>query len=235
MNVERGFRRLKVLVRPTQATMDAKRSRRHLDFALADEQRWNHSTHYHHVLVDAVPRGAVRALDVGCGEGLLTRQLAMSVTNVTGIDPDETSIERARQQANGSAQLEYVVGDIRTHPFELGSFDVVMAVNSIHHIDTRQALTLLGALAKPCGIVGIIGLCRRRILADSPHDGLMFITHLLRFKPNQPWDHGAPMKVPNETFAEIKQLAAELLPGCRYRRHILGRYSVVWHKPTNSG
>ena len=40
---------------------------------------WNHNIHFHPVVLDAVPTGARRALDVGCGAGGLARELAERV------------------------------------------------------------------------------------------------------------------------------------------------------------
>jgi 2-polyprenyl-3-methyl-5-hydroxy-6-metoxy-1,4-benzoquinol methylase len=51
----------------------------------------------HPLILDAVPDGARRALDVGCDEGTLTRELRRRVPEVTGIDLDETSIELGDQ------------------------------------------------------------------------------------------------------------------------------------------
>ena len=33
------------------------------------------------------------------------------------------------------------------------------------------------------------------------------------------------------TWAQVRETAARLLPGVRYRRHLLWRYSLVWTKP----
>jgi hypothetical protein len=33
------------------------------------------------------------------------------------------------------------------------------------------------------------------------------------------------------TYREMKVLSSAVLPGVRYRRHVLGRYSLVWRKP----
>ncbi len=60
-----------------------------------DTGRWNHNLRYHSVIVSAVPAGCKRALDVGCGQGALTRRLSTLVPHVTGIDRDERSIELA--------------------------------------------------------------------------------------------------------------------------------------------
>src|SRR4051812_25699589 len=36
---------------------------------------WNHNIHYHGLVLDAVPVGATFALDAGCGDGDLAREL----------------------------------------------------------------------------------------------------------------------------------------------------------------
>jgi len=46
------------------------------------------------------------------------------------------------------------------------------------------------------------------------------------------WDHSAPECWPPPlTYRQMKALSTRVLPGVRYRRHLLGRYSLVWHKP----
>ena len=34
------------------------------------------------------------------------------------------------------------------------------------------------------------------------------------------------------TWAEVRAIAGRLLPGVRYRRHLLFRYSLLWSKPS---
>jgi hypothetical protein len=36
---------------------------------------------------------------------------------------------------------------------------------------------------------------------------------------------------PPETYGGMRALARELLPGARFRRHLLWRYSLIWRKP----
>jgi 2-polyprenyl-3-methyl-5-hydroxy-6-metoxy-1,4-benzoquinol methylase len=60
-----------------------------------DATRWNHNIHYHPLLLGAVPHAARRVLDVGCGDGQLTRQFATQAEHVIGIDLDEASIRLA--------------------------------------------------------------------------------------------------------------------------------------------
>lgn len=62
---------------------------------IPDADRWNTNIHYHGILADAVA-AADSVLDVGCGEGMLSRRLRQRIPHVTGIDLHEPSIELAR-------------------------------------------------------------------------------------------------------------------------------------------
>ena len=58
--------------------------------------RWNYNIHSQLLILDRIPPGTSRALDVGCGEGIRTRALRERIPEVVGIDQDLGSIERAR-------------------------------------------------------------------------------------------------------------------------------------------
>ncbi|GAA1724233.1 hypothetical protein GCM10009680_77520 [Streptomyces yatensis] len=46
------------------------------------------------------------------------------------------------------------------------------------------------------------------------------------------WHHPSPIVWPPPvTYPEMRAMAAEILPGSLYRRHLLWRYSIVWRKP----
>ena len=60
--------------------------------------RWNHNLHYHRVILAAVPDGARRSLDVGCGVGMLARDLRRVVPHVKGIDHDAHRRALSRQE-----------------------------------------------------------------------------------------------------------------------------------------
>ncbi|WP_326643526.1 methyltransferase domain-containing protein [Nonomuraea fuscirosea] len=69
-------------------------------------KRWNHNIHYHPRILRAVPDGAKSALDVGCGEGTLARELRRVVPHVTGIDPDAAVLGLARSTMPGDLPRE---------------------------------------------------------------------------------------------------------------------------------
>ena len=128
-------------------------------------ERWNHNTHYHRMVLDAVPPGATSALDVGCGEGMLARELRARVPNVTGIDLDEPSIALAREAGGG---VEYVLGDALTHP--MGPFDLVVSVATLHHLDARAGLRRFADLTAPGGRLVVVGLAADDGLRDAPRE-----------------------------------------------------------------
>src|SRR3954463_8758225 len=84
----------------------------------------------------AVPADCRRALDVGCGQGLLARRLAARVPHVTAID-------RKPLWTADPAAIEWIEGDAMTHPFSAESFDFISAVASLHHLPLRPALDRL--------------------------------------------------------------------------------------------
>jgi hypothetical protein len=44
-------------------------------------------------------------------------------------------------------------------------------------------------------------------------------------------ESGAPIMDPDHSWREVCAAARETLPGVRYRRHLLWRYSLRWQKP----
>src|SRR5579864_2832341 len=95
---------------------------------------WNHNIHYHPLVLRALPQRCERALDVGCGRGLLARKLAAHCAHVVAIDPDVRTLEYARSLDDGNGRIEYVMGDVLKYPFALESFDFITAVATLHHL-----------------------------------------------------------------------------------------------------
>lgn len=76
-----------------------------------------------------------RILDIGCGEGELTRALARDGAEVTGIDPHEGRIEQARAKAaEDGVAVTFEVGIGEDLPYADGGFDITVLSNSLHHV-----------------------------------------------------------------------------------------------------
>ena len=196
------------------------------------DRRWNHNIHYYPLVLAAVPPGCQRVLEMGCGEGMLARQLACRVPRVVGIDQDTANIELARRQGP-DGQVEFVCGDFLTHPFPLASFGLIACVAALHHMDAAAALTRMGQLLVPGGILVIVGLARSRP-PDLPWEAAAVIANLGHRATKGYWQHPSPIVwPPPHTYRQIRALAGEALPGVRFRRHLLWRYSLVWAKPAS--
>jgi 2-polyprenyl-6-hydroxyphenyl methylase/3-demethylubiquinone-9 3-methyltransferase len=86
------------------------------------------------------PRGK-RALDVGCGGGLLAEELAAMGFSVTGIDPSEKSIAAAHAHAAQSGlPIDYHLGSGDALPFAEESFELVSCCDVLEHIPQWDAV-----------------------------------------------------------------------------------------------
>jgi len=133
------------------------------------ERRWNHNIHYLPVLLAALPQRCERALDVGCGEGTLTRELRGRVARVTGIDRDPALIALA-DAASGAGEIEYVCADFMTHAFEPASFDFIASVAALHHMDEAAALARMAGLLAPGGCLALLGIPHTSLPRELPRE-----------------------------------------------------------------
>jgi 2-polyprenyl-3-methyl-5-hydroxy-6-metoxy-1,4-benzoquinol methylase len=175
-----------------------------------------------------MPAHAERALDVGCGEGTLARKLSRRATHVTAIDVDAQSLELARAHED-HGPIDYVRGDFMTFPFDVGSFDFVVCVAALHHMDPAAALERMRDLLAPNGTLAVLGLARSRPIVDLPRDVAAVVVNRAHRLTKTEWHSPAPtIWPPAHTYRESQALAERVLPGARYRRHLLWRYSIVW-------
>lgn len=87
-------------------------------------------------------------LDIGCWDGLFTKQIADRGNNIIGIDISESALEIARGKG-----LDVLKCDIENKfPFENSKFDLVVAGEIIEHVfDTRKFLNEINRVLKRNG------------------------------------------------------------------------------------
>jgi ubiquinone/menaquinone biosynthesis C-methylase UbiE len=118
-------------------------------------------------------------LDVGCGSGVVTRELAKRVApggSVVGLDPSPAFLEIARQYAletELSDLISFQEGDCRQLGFPDASFDVVVAVTVLAHVPgAEKALPEMVRVARPGGRVGVFDFDGDGLLIAHPDRAL---------------------------------------------------------------
>jgi len=193
--------------------------------------RWNHNIHYQREVLRRIPAGATDVLDVGCGIGMLTRELAPLAQRVVGIDPHEPSLQLARAETS-APNVEYICDDFLQHPFPTGSFDLIAAITALHHMDIEQGLGRMSDLLKPGGRIVVIGFAASRSLTDLWYNSLGFWAHrYYRFRRGW-WEHPSPIICEDlDSHDDVRRIAQRVLPGARLQRLVMWRHLLTWEKP----
>lgn len=136
----------------------------------------------------------LKALDIGCGAGLVTEPLARMGADVEGLDAGEDVIAAARAHAaTQGLEICYTAGDVIA--FAKGreaSYDFITCLEVVEHItEIEQFLSAVSSLLKPGGLllfstpnrtplswaVLIAGAEKiTRLIPDGGHDWHKFLT-----------------------------------------------------------
>lgn len=121
------------------------------------------------------PLAGRRALDVGCGAGLLCEPLARLGAAVTGVDAAEENVAVARLHAEGAGlSIDYRCGDVGE--LGLAGYDLVTSMEVIEHVADKAAF--IGALEAALADGGLMILStpnrttRSRLLLVEGAEGL---------------------------------------------------------------
>lgn len=146
--------------------------------------------------------GLSMVLDVGCGEGQISRALAEAGCEVVGVDPTTRHIEVARERGG---PVCYEIGDATSLPMPDESCDGVVACLVFEHIDD-----LAGAISEVARVLrpnGRFSFFLNHPLLQTPGSGLVD-DHLID-PPEQYWRIGAYL-VETDSIEEVE-------PGVRVR------------------
>ena len=125
------------------------------------DQRYRYQRHKYQVIASLLPqRHYVRALDLGCGMGLLSRHLAAVADTVLGIDIAHSAVSQARAAHADLPHLSFAQGDVLDVPTKLdGTFDLVVLADTLYYLPppltdaTLKAVALrMARLLRPGGV-----------------------------------------------------------------------------------
>jgi 2-polyprenyl-3-methyl-5-hydroxy-6-metoxy-1,4-benzoquinol methylase len=133
------------------------------DFVESGKDHYRHQIHGPALLSVCGPLAGRRVLDLGCGQGHFTRQLAQRGASVVGVDISEGLLAFAQEhEAKEPLGIEYHLmsaADVQLH-FAPGSFDLITACFSLHDMaDPKTALKSAHGVLRP----------GERMVVASPH------------------------------------------------------------------
>jgi SAM-dependent methyltransferase len=182
-------------------------------------------------LVAAVPLRS-RVLEIGCGTGLFARELASKRgAKLTAIDLAARMIDVARVRTHANLGIEYRVADF----MELSprGFDVVVAINTLHHLPLATAVERMAQAVVPGGLVLIADLFDARGVGELPYNGLSWLLRQPRARNSElgaawddHWQHDEHLPL-----RAIRSTLRAVLPGVSVRRHLGWRYTAMWRRP----
>ena len=143
--------------------------------------------------------GALRVLDVGCGEGQIARLAAAEVgaSFVAGVDPTWAQLVLARERGGGPA---YARSDAAALPFRDAQFDAVVACLVFEHIaEVDAAIAEVARVLEPGGRFAFF---LNHPLLQTPNSG--WIDDQVLDPPEQYWRIG-PYLVEDESIEEVEK------------------------------
>lgn len=211
---------------------------------------WNHNAEHHPRVLGAVPAGCASALDIGCGDGLLVRKLARRVGSVVGVDRSPEMVRLARERVGEVSNTRFLAADFVKSRAETGAgtgsgeeigsredigtgYGFVCAVTVVHHVDFTAAIGAMTEALAPSGRLVIVGIAADSTRFDRALGMAAVCANPVYRRRNggEGGEPAMPVARPTMSWREVRAESKRLLPGRRYRRHLLWRYSLVWDKP----
>ncbi len=111
------------------------------------------------LLLERLPEGPIRVLDLGCGDGHLMALVLAARPGVTGVavDVSPAMLERARERFATNPDIDVIEHDLALPlPSDWGEFDAVVSSFAIHHLTHERKRALYAEVferLRPGGIV----------------------------------------------------------------------------------
>jgi len=153
-----------------------------------------------------------RLLDIGCGEGFVTIEVAKKIkAKIVGIDKEKDAIKFAISN-NKLENMEYSTGDIfKLDYFKDNSFDLVMSLEVLEHLENyEKAIEIMSKLSK------------KYLLLSVPNEPWFRMANVLRLKYLKRFGN-TPGHVNNWTRKEFRALCM------KYGKIIKFKTSGVWN------
>lgn len=142
-------------------------------------------------------RSATQVLDIGCGDGQISRLLAREGTHVVGVDPTWNQISVALRRGGGA---DFIRSQAAHLPFSDRSFDAAVACLVFEHIDELD--TAISEVARVLKPGGQFSLFLNHPLLQTPGSG--WIDDHTLDRPEKYWRIG-PYLIEQDSVEQVEQ------------------------------
>jgi hypothetical protein len=152
-------------------------------------------------------------------------------------------VDRARAATPADRPARFVLADVLDPASGLrpDGYDAVVALSSLHHLPTREALARFKGLLRPGGTLVVVGLYQ----SSGPTDLLWrcagvvanVVVGLVRAGAGtggKPDEVDMPVAAPTDSLPALRDVAQLSLPGFRLRRALFFRYLLRWDAPLDA-
>ena len=172
-------------------------------------------------------------MDVGCGLGAFALKLSERSEFVDALDVDSETLKEASRQHDAS-NVSYQHIDFLETDLPQNSYDAIISIAALHHMDLEAALCKMKVLLQPSGKLLILGLYREMTVMDYMYSFISVPLNLVCLI----WHRGstatpqknAPIRPAQLSLEQIKIVSNRVIPGFRFQRHLFWRYSLLWQK-----
>jgi ubiquinone/menaquinone biosynthesis C-methylase UbiE len=114
----------------------------------AGKERWKRRVE---MLTSSITQNMI-VLELGCGTGYFTKEIAKTGAHVVAIDISEDLINIAKKEVK-DGNVEFIIENAYATKFANDSFDAVVGSSVLHHLDIDKAFIEMYRLLKPGGMM----------------------------------------------------------------------------------
>ena len=127
-----------------------------------DYARLGYTDEIYDLLTSQGMRAGASVIDIGCGTGLASGPLVDNDFAVTGVDPSQSMLDRARAHY---PRATWVAGTAEKLPVPDASFDVAISAQTFHRVERKDAMDEIVRVLKPGGLAAIWW---KHLMSDDP-------------------------------------------------------------------
>jgi ubiquinone biosynthesis O-methyltransferase len=128
-----------------------------------------------------------KILDVGCGAGMMAKEIANRGYEISGIDYSYNMVKKAKDicKVNTNFSIHFLQGDVESLPFKDSVFDAVLCLGVITYLKSEQkALREISRILKPGGTM-ILSILNKFSLAKCLDMSIVVKRRLQRVAGNR--------------------------------------------------